>query len=116
MVEEYTAAPIFFESAQGKGGHEWIVEFSKEPSSYEEFADLLDKNIQKINSDYEAKRYKNMALERLKMNVVPKGAFLNWMSSRGKSGGQNKVPRLSNERKHLEAMLDFCKGRLRMNS
>lgn len=107
VVEEYTAAPIFFENIQGKGGHEWIVEFSKEPQSYEAFADLLDKNLQKVNSDYEAKRYKNMALERLKMNVVPKGTFLDWMSARGKMGGQNKVPRLANERKHLEALLDF---------
>jgi hypothetical protein len=110
VVEEYTAAPVFFKNIQGKGGHEWAVEFSKEPASYEDFADLLDKNLQKINSDYEAKRYRDMALERLKINIVPKGTFLNWMSSRGKVGGQNKVPRLANERKHLEGILDFYKN------
>ena len=116
VVEEYTAAPVFIEGVQGKGGHEWIVEFSQKPSSYDEFAELLDKNLQKINSDYEAKRYKNMAIERLKINVVPKGTFLNWMSSRGKAGGQNKVPRLSNERKHLEAILDFHKNTKRQQA
>jgi hypothetical protein len=109
VVEEYTAAPIYIDGANGRGGHEWIVEFSKTPDSYEAFAELLDQNLQKINSDYEAKRYKSMAMERLKMNVVPKGTFLDWMAARGKAGAQNKVPRLSNDRNYIETLLDFLK-------
>lgn len=110
VVDEYTAAPVFFEDVQGKGGHEWIVEFSKYPDSLENFTELLDKNLQKINSDYEAKRFKGMALEQLKLNVVPKGSFLSWMASRGKAGGQHKVPRLSNDRKYVEAILEYSKA------
>ena len=83
------------------------IEFTKAPADLESFADLLDQNLQKVNSDYEAKRYKNMALDRLKLHALPKGRFLEWMKSRGKYGNQHKVPRLSNNRKHLEEILSF---------
>ncbi len=110
-VEDYTVAPIYISGIEdddkNKGGHEWIIEFSKAPENIEKFANLLDKNLQSINSDYEAKRFKGMALNRLKINVAPPKTFINWMRSRGKFGGQNKVPRLSNNRKNVEAILTF---------
>ena len=108
-VLEYTVAPIFL-SGDGKGGHEWLVEFEKYPSDLSLFSELLDKNLQKINSDYEAKRYRNMALEPLRLRPMPPGTFLDWMKQRGKFGGQNKVPRLSNERKYVEEILEFLDG------
>lgn len=106
IVSEYTVAPIFIKG-KNKGGHEWAIEFAEAPNDVEHFADLLDQNLQKVNSDYEAKRYKNMALDRLKLHVLPEGVFLNWMKSRGKYGNQHKVPRLSNDRKYLEEVLTF---------
>ncbi len=108
-VEEYTAAPVYIAGLEGRGGHEWIIEFGIAPKDVEAFADLLDKNLQTINSDYEAKRFKSLALNRLKINVAPKDTFLDWMRSRGKFGGQHKVPRLSNNRKYVEEILDFIK-------
>jgi hypothetical protein len=104
VVSEYTAAPVFFGSAQGKGGHEWVIEFESVPSDVERFGQLLDENLQKINSDYEAKRFKGLALERLRLQVVPKGTFVRWMQARGKYGGQNKVPRLANHREYVDAV------------
>ncbi len=106
VVAEYTVAPVYFKGS-GKGGHEWLVEFEKEPQNLEEFSYLLDKNLQRINSDYEAKRYHGMALEQLYLHAMPRGTFLNWMRKRGKFGGQNKVPRLSNERRYVEEVLAF---------
>ena len=105
-VTEYTVAPHYFEK-DGKGSHEWLVEFEKQPENLERFASDLDKNLQAINSDYEAKRYKNMALEPLSIQVLPKGIFHNWMKKRGKFGGQNKIPRLANHRKYVEDILNF---------
>ncbi|MBC8172489.1 MAG: GH3 auxin-responsive promoter family protein [Chitinophagales bacterium] len=108
IVTEYTAGPIFLE-ADKKGGHEWIVEFEKEPSDIDLFIHTLDAALQEINSDYEAKRYKDMALELPKVHVAKKGAFYNWLKSKGKLGGQHKVPRLSNDRKYLIEILPFIK-------
>lgn len=107
VTGEYTAAPVFIEDVQGKGGHEWVIEFAKLPVSLEAFAELLDENLKKINSDYEAKRYKNMALNQLKINAVENGTFLKWLEASGKVGAQNKVPRLSNNRKYVEEVLAF---------
>ena len=107
QVADYTVAPVFIEGEDGKGGHEWAIEFVKAPADSEKFEKALDQNLQQINSDYEAKRYKDMALVQLKLNILPQGSFNKWMKSRGKVGGQNKVPRLSNERKHLEEILQF---------
>lgn len=109
-VNEYTVAPIFFaDTDNGKGGHEWLIEFEKLPDSVEQFSQLLDSYLQKINSDYEAKRYKNMALEQLQIRVVPKNTFHNWLKSKGKFGGQHKVPRLSNERKYVEEIMTYMR-------
>ncbi|MBP7184965.1 MAG: GH3 auxin-responsive promoter family protein [Saprospiraceae bacterium] len=104
MVSEYTMAPIYF-SQEGKGSHEWLIEFEKPPPSVEEFINLLDENLKKINSDYEAKRFKGMALERPHLHSLPLGTFHKWMKTKGKYGGQNKVPRLANHRKYVEEIL-----------
>jgi len=106
IVSEYTVAPIYFEGS-GKGGHEWLVEFAKNPADLKQFSLLLDKNLQKVNSDYEAKRYQSMALEPLRLRAVPANTFHNWMKARGKLGGQHKVPRLANDRRYVDEILDF---------
>jgi len=105
-VAEYTVAPIYFDGRK-KGGHEWIIEFEKTPNNIDAFNDLLDSNLQKINSDYEAKRFKGIALKRLKLRVVPRGSFHRWLKSKGKYGGQNKIPRLSNHRTYIEDIINF---------
>lgn len=105
-VGHYTAGPIFMND-QGKGGHEWVIEFKKQPENITEFTTLLDMQLQKINSDYAAKRQDNIALQELKLNIVSNGTFLKWMEQRGKLGGQNKVPRLSNKRKYVEEILSI---------
>ena len=103
-ISNYTVGPIFMEE-KTKGSHEWIVEFEKEPKDLNHFAKLLDEELQKENSDYEAKRYKNMTLFPLKLNKAKKGLFYNWLSEKGKLGGQNKVPRLSNNREVLDELI-----------
>ena len=100
-VSEYTAAPIFFEGNK-KGGHEWLVEFEQSPKDLKLFIDLLDKKLQELNSDYEAKRYKDLALQKLILHEVPKGTFHNWLKSKNKLGGQHKVPRLANNRDYID--------------
>ena len=92
---------------KGKGGHEWVVEFGKEPIDIVSFTSALDKELQTINSDYAAKRQGDIALQELKLNDVPKGTFIKWMEQRGKLGGQHKVPRLSNKRDYLEQLLNI---------
>jgi hypothetical protein len=84
-----------------------VVEFEKPPVCLETFADRLDLNLQKVNSNYEQKRFNSVALQRLQLHTVPKGTFSDWLKSKGKYGGQHKVPRLSNNRAHLEEILDF---------
>ena len=106
LVSEYTVAPIYFNGGN-KGGHEWLIEFQKHPRNLNRFNELLDKNLQRINSDYEAKRYKGMALEQLRLHPVPIGTFHNWLRAKGKYGGQHKVPRLSNDRRYVEEILGF---------
>jgi hypothetical protein len=108
VVAEYTAAPVFFSGAHGKGGHEWVVEFDKPPADLAGFSMTLDSTLQRINSDYEAKRYKSMVLEPLRLHIVPKGTFLYWMKSRGKFGNQNKVPRLANHRQYVEEVMEIA--------
>lgn len=105
-VTDYTVAPIFMTQNQ-KGGHEWMIEFKKPPQCIETFTELLDKNLQEINSDYEAKRFNNMTLNRLKVNVARPQLFYDWLKSQNKLGGQNKIPRLSNDRHYLEELLDI---------
>ena len=106
VIKEFTAGPIFMEGNE-KGAHEWIIEFEKKPDSIEAFANILDESLQELNSDYEAKRYKNMTLNPLKLNVARENLFFDWMKSRGKLGGQNKVPRLSNTREYLDDLLEM---------
>ena len=108
QVKDYTAAPIFMDS-KAKCRHQWILEFAKEPSDMALFAELLDKHLQDINSDYEAKRYKNITLQPLEIIKARQGLFNDWMGKRGKLGGQNKVPRLSNSREYIE-------GRITLNN
>ena len=85
-----------------------MIEFEKDPLDMDLFNRILDEALQRINSDYEAKRYKSLALERLCLRPVPKGTFLRWMRHRGKFGNQNKVPRLANDRQFVEELLRFA--------
>ena len=103
-VLEYTAAPVFMD-ANAKCRHQWLIEFSKPPQDLQQFAQLLDKKLQEVNSDYEAKRFKNITLQPLELIQARQGLFADWMKLRGKLGGQNKVPRLSNSREHIEQLL-----------
>lgn len=98
IIKEYTAGPIYYDSDDDVG-HQWLIEFEKKPSDIDKFAKILDSELQKLNSDYEAKRYKNMVLNPLKIVLLPKGTFHKWLKAKNKLGGQNKVPRLSNDRK-----------------
>jgi hypothetical protein len=107
-IADYTAAPIFMKESEG-GGHEWIVEFIKEPENLENFIDILDSTLRSLNSDYDAKRKGDIVLKKLTLHKAPSGSFYNWMKSRGKLGGQNKVPRLSNSREYVESILEFLK-------
>jgi hypothetical protein len=103
-VNDYTAAPVYF-SDNSNGAHEWLIEFGTAPENPELFADKLDAALREVNSDYDAKRYKNIALSKLILHVMPEGTFNEWLRSKGKLGGQHKVPRLSNERATLEEIL-----------
>lgn len=106
QIKDYTAGPIFMTS-ESKGSHEWIIEFEKGPDDLERFTDVLDKTLCSINSDYEAKRYKNTTLLKPTLHAAPPGTFYRWFQSKGKLGGQNKMPRLSNERKYIEELLQL---------
>lgn len=105
-VKDYTVAPIFMEGKE-KGAHEWMIEFKQKPESILEFQKLLDQNIQAVNSDYEAKRYNNMTLNELKINVAKENLFYNWLKENNKLGGQHKIPRLSNQRDYLEQLKEI---------
>ena len=101
IVTDYTAAPVYF-SDNSNGAHEWLIEFDKEPDDLNKFTFELDNALKSINSDYEAKRHKNIALRMPIVHALKKGTFTEWLRSKGKLGGQHKVPRLSNERTLLE--------------
>lgn len=105
-VAEYTVAPIFMDGKE-KGAHEWIIEFTKAPDDLIKFGEVLDKNLQSLNSDYEAKRTNNMTLNPLILHKARKNLFYDWLKNNNKLGGQHKVPRLSNERKLLEELLSM---------
>ena len=106
QVLEYTAAPVFMDG-EGKCRHQWLIEFAQEPEDVTMFAQILDETLQHVNSDYEAKRYKDITLQSLELVVARRGLFHDWLASKGKLGGQHKVPRLSNNRVHIEEMLAF---------
>lgn len=102
-VVDYTVAPIFMDGKE-KGAHEWIIEFGKHPEDVEAFRKHLDEALQSLNSDYEAKRYNNMTLNPLVLNVARPKLFYDWLKAQDKLGGQHKIPRLSNERDYLEKL------------
>jgi hypothetical protein len=104
VVNDYTAAPVYFSEASN-GAHEWLVEFEKEPEDLDAFTSALDTALKTLNSDYEAKRHKDIALRMPVVHAMPKGTFTEWLRSKGKMGGQHKVPRLSNERKIVNEIL-----------
>ena len=103
-ILDYTAAPVFMDE-NAKCRHQWLIEFSKNPDSVERFAKILDDELQQINSDYEAKRYKNKTMQQLEVVVAREGLFNDWLKGKGKLGGQHKVPRLSNNRQHIDELL-----------
>lgn len=109
VIADYTAGPIYMRhdrvSGPQRGGHEWVIEFAREPHSIEVFTQVLDETLRRINSDYDAKRYGDMALVRPVVHSVPRNTFYAWMAHRGKAGGQHKVPRLSNSRDYLDDLL-----------
>ena len=104
QVKDYTAAPVFMND-RGSCRHQWLIEFDRPPQNLETFAEELDKALQTLNSDYEAKRYKNLTLQRLEVIAAPKGLFDLWLKSKGKLGGQHKVPRLCNDRRIMDEVL-----------
>ena len=106
MVNDYTAAPVYF-SEQTNGAHEWLIEFDQQPEDLQLFIQALDTALKNCNSDYEAKRHKDIALRLPVVHAVPKGTFTEWLRKKGKLGGQHKVPRLSNERGMLEEILQM---------
>lgn len=101
VVNDYTAAPVYF-SENSNGAHEWLIEFDKEPSDMQAFVFELDNALKNCNSDYEAKRYKDIALGKPVVRKLQNGTFTEWLRSKGKLGGQHKVPRLSNDRKYID--------------
>lgn len=107
-VAEYTAAPVHLTN-QNAGCHQWLIEFESPPNNLVEFQFHLDEKLKEVNSDYEAKRKGNLALDVPQIESLPKGSFFQWMKSRNKLGGQNKVPRLSNDRKYIDEILRLVK-------
>jgi hypothetical protein len=107
VIADYTAGPVYMQhSLRGqKGGHEWVIEFAKEPDSLGTFTQVLDQTLRQLNSDYDAKRYRDMALVEPVVHAVARGTFYAWMTQRGKVGGQHKVPRLSNSREYVDELL-----------
>lgn len=106
IINEYTAGPVYM-GESSKGSHEWIIEFEKAPADIEKFTDILDTTLKSINSDYEAKRHKDINLVRPLVRQVPPGTFNRWLKSLNKLGGQNKIPRLSNSREFIEEIYNF---------
>ena len=106
QIRDYTAAPIFMD-ANAQCRHQWLIEFVKAPMSLETFAEILDKELQRINSDYEAKRYKNKTMQQLEVVVARENLFNDWLKGKGKLGGQHKVPRLSNNRQYIDELLNM---------
>lgn len=107
IVNDYTAAPIYF-SEESNGAHQWLIEFEKEPTDFQTFVDELDTALRELNSDYDAKRHKDIALRKPVVQQLQPGVFKAWLKSKGKLGGQHKVPRLSNERMYIEEILSFA--------
>jgi hypothetical protein len=109
QIKEYSVCPVFMDGGN-RGAHEWVIEFVKSPEEIERFNSILDESLRGLNSDYDAKRYHNMVLEKPVINQVPAGTFDAWLKSINKLGGQNKVPRLANDRVILEQILQIAEG------
>jgi hypothetical protein len=110
VVTDYTAAPVYF-SDNSNGAHEWLIEFEKEPENLQQFTYELDTALKTVNSDYEAKRHKDIALRMPLVYSLQQGVFSEWLKSKGKLGGQHKVPRLSNDRRYIDDILDMLNNR-----
>jgi hypothetical protein len=106
-ITDYTVAPVYLETGK-KGSHEWLIEFDRSPKDMQQFTRVLDAALKSLNSDYEAKRYKDIALQLPKVHSIPKGVFYDWLKSKGKLGGQHKVPRLCNDRRYMDDILSFA--------
>lgn len=104
-IKEYTVAPLYMTGEQARGGHEWLLEFRKQPESTSEFMQLVDERLKTLNSDYEAKRNGDKVLVFPKFTVLQQGTFERWLKEKGKLGGQHKIPRLANDRKILEELV-----------
>ncbi|WP_255397262.1 GH3 auxin-responsive promoter family protein [Reichenbachiella sp. 5M10] len=109
MIDNFTAAPMYF-TDKSEGSHEWVIEFNKKPESLERFTTILDETLRQVNSDYDAKRYKDLALKMPVVHIAEPGSFYQWMKKRGKLGGQNKVPRLANNREYIDDLLAMLKA------
>jgi hypothetical protein len=105
IVNEYTAGPMYMDHS-ARGGHEWIIEFERAPEDLSHFIEVMDQRMRSLNTDYDAKRKGDMALRRPTVHAVGTGTFFQWMKQRGKLGGQNKVPRLANDRRWLDQLLE----------
>ncbi len=108
IISEYTAAPVYLDDNQS-AAHQYIIEFERNPDDLERFTDILDNELINLNSDYEAKRSSDLMLNKPKVTTVPGQTFFSWMKSKGRIGGQNKVPRLYNNRKYVDEILSFLK-------
>jgi len=109
VVNEFTAAPLFLKE-KNRVAHEWLIEFDIEPKDIEYFTETLDNALKSLNSDYEAKRFHDMVLLQPVIKILPPSTFYSWLKARGKLGGQNKVPRLSNDRVYVEEILNLVSG------
>ena len=103
-MKEYTVAPIYM-NGNDNGAHEWLIEFEKSPEDLNYFSEVLDNALKSLNSDYEAKRFNNFVLRQPIVHEMKEGTFYNWLKEKNKLGGQNKIPRLSDERKYVEEIL-----------
>jgi hypothetical protein len=108
-VRDYTVAPVYF-SGKENGAHEWLIEFERPPADLAYFIEVLDNSLKSLNSDYEAKRFKDMALRMPLVRQLPDNTFMQWLRVKGKLGGQHKVPRLSNNRQYVEEILKVAAG------
>ncbi len=106
VIKEYTAGPLYM-SDDSRGAHEWMIEFENNPDNLDRFGEILDNTLCNVNSDYEAKRYKSITLMKPRIISLDPGTFYRWMQKRGKLGGQNKIPRLANDRKYLDELTDI---------
>ena len=112
QIREYSAAPVFIETEK-QGAHQWLIEFAKEPDDLEHFTEILDNTLKSLNSDYEAKRYKNINLIMPEIVKIREGVFYQWLKNHGKLGGQHKVPRLSNNRDFVDEIIEIGRASCR---